>query len=647
MPSLNFRFKLLLAMLFAVAGVSGTTLFITQKKVQAAYERVFKEKIEAQITYLPKEQEARLAAVKEKCQDLVKKNVRLVAALREGDADTIYRVAYDELRRIFAADGRIGAFDPAEPPPVARPQPEAARPFDPRRKIPAVAGRVEEMKKKSGSKGSPPPSRPRFATVLAFLDSDGKVLADPAWAQSGKAGDERFTTIMSKVGSVIGSLTNQQVGYFELKPENRPNFLLEVIATPVVDEVESRTAGALVLGFPFADLGEATINAVTDLQNGIYIGGLIYSHTIPNAARAELARLLLEEIQAHPDPRDDCILTLDRIPHRVFYTPLNPGSPFGPAWKVGLYSWEGALRAQRELRTQILGFGAFALVAALLLSLLLSHSLSVPINELVGGTAHIRAGDFGIKVPVRSSDEIGQLARSFNEMAEGLALKEKYHDVLVKVTDKDVAAQLLSGEVLLGGELREVSVLFCDIRGFTAMTQNMGPAEVIAMLNDHMTAMTGIVNEHHGVVDKFIGDSVMALFGAPKSYGDDALNAVRCAAAMQRERAALNEIVPRKLHLGIGIATGPVLAGNMGSENRSNYTVIGERVNLASRLCGAAGRGEVVISQPTRDLLGGRVVVEEKDQLRLKGFDASVTAYRLVEVREAPEPVMKGAAVKA
>ena len=119
--------------------------------------------------------------------------------------------------------------------------------------------------------------------------------------------------------------------------------------------------------------------------------------------------------------------------------------------------------------------------------------------------------------------------------------------------------------------------MFCDIRGFTALTQNMNPTEVIAMLNEHMTVLTRVVTEHHGVVDKFIGDSIMALFGAPKSYGDDALNAVRCAQQMMAERAKLNATSVYKIQMGIGLASGRVLAGNMGSADRSNYTVLGER----------------------------------------------------------------------
>ena len=257
----------------------------------------------------------------------------------------------------------------------------------------------------------------------------------------------------------------------------------------------------------------------------------------------------------------------------------------------------------------------------------------MPIRELVGATERISAGDFAIQLPERGKDDLGRLAKSFNEMAAELALKEKYHSILHTIADKDVAQQLLEGKIALGGELREATVMFCDIRGFTALTQNMDPAEVIALLNEHMTVLTKIVTEHHGVVDKFIGDSIMALFGAPKSYGDDALNAVRCAQRIMAERAKLNLTSRYHLQMGIGLATGQVLAGNMGSANRSNYTVLGERVNLAARLCSVAGRGEIVIGPTTREQLGDRITVEQMDPMQLKGFSDSVVAYKLIEVR--------------
>ena len=164
-------------------------------------------------------------------------------------------------------------------------------------------------------------------------------------------------------------------------------------------------------------------------------------------------------------------------------------------------------------------------------------------------------------------------------------------------------------------------------------TAGEGNTEVIAMLNEHMTALTRVVHDHDGVVDKFVGDLIMAVFGAPLSSDKDAHNAARCAIRMVQERDRLNQSTDRVIRMGVGMATGEVVAGCMGSSDRLNYTVLGERVNLASRLCGAAGPMEIVIDDNTRKALGKMARVEDMGTVTLKGFDAPVSASKLVEVR--------------
>ena len=274
------------------------------------------------------------------------------------------------------------------------------------------------------------------------------------------------------------------------------------------------------------------------------------------------------------------------------------------------------------------------MAGAFLLSLLLTHGLAGPIKALVHATKAVRASDFSIRLPIRSRDEIGLLTQSFNEMAEGLGERERFRTMLNIVADPKVAEEMMrGGGANLGGELRRVTVLFCDIRGFTKLTAGMPPADVIALLNEHMTALTRVVHEHDGVVDKFVGDLIMAVFGAPRSTDKDAYNAARCAVRMVQERDLLNQSTERVIRMGVGMATGEVVAGCMGSSDRLNYTVLGERVNLASRLCGAAGPMEIVIDDTTRKALGNMARVEDMGTVTLKGFDAPVSASRLIEVR--------------
>ena len=204
------------------------------------------------------------------------------------------------------------------------------------------------------------------------------------------------------------------------------------------------------------------------------------------------------------------------------------------------------------------------------------------------------------------------------------------------VADREVADDLIAGRLTLGGELREASVVFCDVRGFTALTERMEPGEVIALLNEHMTALTRVVYANGGVVDKFVGDQVIALFGVPRSTGHDAYAAVRAAREMIEARTTLNARAARPLDVGIGVASGTVVAGCLGSADRLNYTVLGERVNLAARLCAQAGQMEVLIDDATQRRLGALVGVEAVPPLALKGFSAPVVAYRLRAVGPLP-----------
>ena len=157
-------------------------------------------------------------------------------------------------------------------------------------------------------------------------------------------------------------------------------------------------------------------------------------------------------------------------------------------------------------------------------------------KALVAATEQVAQGDYEAEVHVTSRDEMGALADSFNEMTRGLLLRERYRSVLNKVVSQDVAEELMSGDVELGGESRLVTVLFADIRGFTPLTEGMEPQEVIALLNECMEHLSRAIDAEGGVVDKFIGDEVMAVFGAPVTQDDHARRAV--AAATSRSMAS-------------------------------------------------------------------------------------------------------------
>jgi len=611
---LGFRLKLVAAMMAVVVLGTGSSLFVAQQRVQAAYQRLSEEQFRSQFERFTEMQETRLAGVKEKCLDLVTHSVRLRAAMEEDDSELLYSVATDELRGL---EGQ-----------------------GPRR------------------------SRPNY---FEFFDAQGKPVAQPsasAPAVIRREGQQRLIRQVLEAGSA------QELGVAPLFLRGDREQLCEWVATRIPGEDEAHPRGALLVAFPavlpggttalggdrgtkrgnerWSDRGNGRgsdpgglISPVgaSSLRFGIWSAGQLYvREDVLSVEDRRAVHEVLEPRLANPNGDDGQLrIVLSGEPQRVIFqalAPLEPGAAREGPYQVGLYSLAESERQQADLRQRILLLGGVALTAALLLSLILAHGLSVPVRDLVAATTEVRNGNFKARVPVRSADELGQLAGAFNEMTEGLELKERYRTVLNSVADERVAQQLLEGGLSLGGEERQVSVVFCDIRGFTAHTENMAPREIVDMLNEHMTALTRVVKANHGVLDKYVGDLLMAVFGAPLSRPQDAVDAARCALGLIRERTRLNVTSKHQIEVGVGVATGQVVAGCMGSVDRLDYTVIGERVNLASRLCSLAKAGQVVVDDETRKLLGALAECRPLAPVRLKGFSGEVQAFELVSLAE-------------
>ena len=284
----------------------------------------------------------------------------------------------------------------------------------------------------------------------------------------------------------------------------------------------------------------------------------------------------------------------------------------------------------------------FLALAGLLISVALgiwiARSVSRPVLQLAEGTRKIGAGDYSHRIEVRTEDEIGLLAGAFNHMSEGLAERDQVRDLLGKVVSPAVAAELLRKDVTLGGEEREVTILFSDLRSFTSMCEARSAQEMLGVLNHYFTRMSDIVEAHRGVVDKYVGDAMMALFGAPLAGPDDPDCAMASALEMSEALDELNlewQAEGRHpLSMGIGINTDVVVAGNMGSQTRLNYTVIGDGVNLASRLESLTKRPEygarIIISQFTLERAKGRYRTRRLGEVAVKGKQRPTEIYALL-----------------
>ncbi len=227
-------------------------------------------------------------------------------------------------------------------------------------------------------------------------------------------------------------------------------------------------------------------------------------------------------------------------------------------------------------------------IITLLATGLISNSITKPLVGLSQGVFEIGAGDYKVRVKEDRQDEIGDLAKSINEMAGNLEEKDQIRRLLGRSVSTEVAEELLNNDIQVSGEEREVTVLFADLRNFTALSEALSATELLAFLNDYFDCLSSVIDEFNGVVDKYIGDEVMAIFGAPVRRENHAELAVLAAIKMQQaiaEFKAKNHTKwPFDFETGIGINTDLVVVGNMGSKFRNNYTVIGDGVNVASRL---------------------------------------------------------------
>ncbi len=320
----------------------------------------------------------------------------------------------------------------------------------------------------------------------------------------------------------------------------------------------------------------------------------------------------------------------------------------------------GRFRTDRRFITVAVGlFSGASLLAALALGAVLSWSVIRPVRKINHALGVIADGDFSHRVDVPNRDEFGSLSENVNRASEHLQrlytelatlnreLEKKVEatvgqleraSLLRRYVSPQIAESILAGETLLasGSRRAELTVCFADIRGFTALSERVEPEEMVDLLNEFLSSMTEIVFEHGGTLDKYVGDALMVFFGDPVPFDDHAERAVRMAFAMQARlgemRRQLLDQAREPISAGVGISTGFVTVGNIGSSSRMDYTVIGNHVNLASRLADLAEAGEILIGERTMAAVRDLVEAEEVDQVELKGVHRPVRYSRVLRV---------------
>jgi adenylate cyclase len=271
-----------------------------------------------------------------------------------------------------------------------------------------------------------------------------------------------------------------------------------------------------------------------------------------------------------------------------------------------------------------------AFIAGSLVVHVATRSLATPLLALRRAVRQVQHGELDVHIPVDDGGEIGMLQAGFNQMVAGLRERAVLSDLFGRHVGVDVARHALAaGDVVLGGERRDVGVVFVDVIGSTKLAQTHAPEDVVTVLNKFFSTVVRVVSSEGGWVNKFEGDGALAVFGAPVASEDAAARALRAARTLRRELLAIAAAHP-EIDAAIGVSAGPVVAGNIGAEERFEYTVVGSPVNEAARLTDEAKRrlGRVLASEEAIARAGSEASSwAVGDEIRLRGYDDKILVY--------------------
>ncbi len=449
--------------------------------------------------------------------------------------------------------------------------------------------------------------RQRFVTVdlLMVLNPSGAVVARTDAIDPGRIPDvdaRWLQPALSSRGAAVGVLAPGETVY-------------HAAVLPI--EAGGTVFGFLVTGSRIDDqwarqLREEGRVELVLLGRTKVLGSTLRADTLPWRTRAQF-----EAAAAIDDSRE---LVVNGEHYRGLT--LAPTDADGPL-VVTMLSRDQAMAPYRRIQSGLLILGAIAVGIGVLGSALMARSITDPIGRLREGTRQVAAGNYEFLIDVNRRDELGELAASFNQMTEGLRERAEMTKFVSQSTVDMIHAH---ARTTSAGERRDVTVFFSDIRDFTERAERLRPEDAVALLNRCLSVQAALIKKFRGDVDKFVGDAVFAIFGGE----DMTLNAIRCAVeihrAMEHVEVGANGA---PLTLGIGIVSGEVVLGSVGSAERLDYTALGSNVNLCWRLCSQAEAREILMNESTYRRVADLVAADPVEPLSAKGFAAPVAAYRM------------------
>ena len=385
----------------------------------------------------------------------------------------------------------------------------------------------------------------------------------------------------------------------------------------------------------------------------VQLNNLTRSESVRGAALFDRSGNLVDKAGILPlaaDPLQEQIKRweLQNEPVTTYYAAVDVGDTVAGYTAISL-SDRPIMAARESVQDTMINATLIMSVIAIIASFLISRRLARPIQDLLEATSAMRRGDLNYRIQDRRNDEIGGLIEAYNTMAHGMLEKDQVEQVLKRFVSPSVAQNMMADldQVQLGGRDVHATVVFADIVGFTRLSETLAPDAIADMLNVYFDAITTATTFYRGTIDKYMGDCAMIVFGVPEKDDEHLFHGLCCAVMIQRMVERLNE--HRRAHghttveFRIGINSGAMLAGNLGSRERMQYTVVGDTVNLASRLSNMAGGNEIIAAAPllSNPNIASRVRATEFGAMRIRGKAEPVSTHRIDGVHALSETLME------
>ncbi len=398
------------------------------------------------------------------------------------------------------------------------------------------------------------------------------------------------------------------------------------VATAPILVNQSVLIGTITLGTKFTLVDALDLKGNSSAEFQFYLGKKLLLRTDSVLSEYDLGKFVdekekeIQRVGATGKASDVFEATIGGVEVFAYLTSLGRSEP---AWLFVFVPKSSELRIIGILQRNIVLFALISLLLTIALAIVAGRLFSKPVLELADAMKEVQRGNLSISVEPKTKDEIGQLAENFNAMIIGLRERFELSKYVGSHTLEMVRrVSELGAESMLGGTRQELAVLFSDIRGFTSFSEKRPPEAVISMLNRYLGFQAQLVAEYGGSVDKFVGDEMVALFA-----GKDALErAIQCAIAIQKRADEEQKRDPAPVYVGIGINYGTVVLGNMGAEDRRDYTAIGAAVNLGARLCSSAEAGKILVRKDLleRFSLQHKFHIAQVKPMNFKGFSTAI-----------------------